>query len=78
MLKKKQPIGCFYIEDTSAALSINQREVVLMRLNHVVIYDFILSLFLCDRINLQEKRDRTVAVCLCSCVSDAMTSSLNP
>lgn len=57
----KHPIGCFNIEDMSAASATNQCGVVLMRLNHGVIYDFILSLFRCDRINLQESRIRLCA-----------------
>lgn len=41
-----------------------------MRLDHVVKYDFSLSLFQEDGVNLQEKQDWTV--------SDSLTSSLNP
>lgn len=60
---QKHPIGCFENEDMSAASTTNQCGAVLMRLNHLVIYDFILSQFLCNRINLQETRIR-----LCACV----------
>lgn len=63
-------INWLLLNPVSAALTINKREGILMRLDHVVKYDFSLSLFQEDGVNLQEKQDWTV--------SDSLTSSLNP
>lgn len=55
-------INWLLLNPVSAALTINMREGILMRLDHVVKYDFTLSLFQEDGVNLQEKQDWTVCL----------------
>lgn len=81
MMLKKIPSVALKLK-TSEVSSMNKYEVILMRLNHLVICDFILSLFAVWLNQSPGKKKNRMQLCVCSCVcewvSNAMTSSLNP